>query len=280
MKNFINNPEKITAELLEGLALAHADLISVEQGNLVVSKKLAQAKRVTVVAFGGTGHEPYVSGLVGEGMADIAVIGDVFATPGPAACIEANKLAEKGCGVLLLVNNHVGDVLTANLVMKQAELLGLNVAKVMVQAEDCEQEAFLNCVPLLKIAGAAAAAGKSLAEVAELVQNFAQNMASANIPDLAPAHVENLLESLNLQDDDKLLVIVNGMGAVSLTQQLVAFRNWHALLTEKDLKIAASYVGNLFTVPEVEALQLLIARMDEELLAYWNAPCRTPYYKN
>ncbi len=280
MKNFSNNPEKITTELLEGLALTHAELISVEQGNLVVNKKLAQAQRVTVVTFGGTGHEPFVSGLVGEGMADVAVIGDLFATAGPAACVEAIKLADKGCGVLLVVNNHVGDVLTANLVMKQAEKLGLNVAKVVAQTEDCEQEAFLNCVPLLKIAGAAAAAGKSLEEVAMLVQNFAQNMASTIVSDLAPAQVESLLEVLHVQEDEKLLLIVNGTSAVSLAEQLVAFRNWHAMLTEKHLQISASYVGNLFTLPQAEGLQLLIARVDEELLAYWNAPCRTPYYKN
>ena len=56
MQKFINKPEDLTNELLEGLALANADLISLEQGNLIVNKKLAEADRVTIVTLGGTGH--------------------------------------------------------------------------------------------------------------------------------------------------------------------------------------------------------------------------------
>ena len=39
-------------------------------------------------------------------------------------------------------------------------------------------------------------------------------------------------------------------------------------------------VGEVLTVQEMAGFQLFIARMDDELLKYWNAPCRTPYYKN
>ena len=57
MQKFINKPEDLTNELLEGLALSNADLISLEQGNLVVNKKLAEADRVTIVTLGGTGKD-------------------------------------------------------------------------------------------------------------------------------------------------------------------------------------------------------------------------------
>ena len=65
MQKFINKPEDLTSELLEGLALANADLISLEQGNLIVNKTLAEADRVTIVTLGVTGHEPAISGFVG-----------------------------------------------------------------------------------------------------------------------------------------------------------------------------------------------------------------------
>ena len=85
MQKFINNPENLTSELLEGLVLSNPDIITLEQGNLIVNKKLAEADRVTIVTLGGTGHEPAISGFVGEGMIDISVAGNIFAAPGPQA---------------------------------------------------------------------------------------------------------------------------------------------------------------------------------------------------
>lgn len=125
MKKFINDPENLTSELLEGLALANKDIIHLEDGNLVVNNKLKDADRVTIVTLGGTGHEPAISGFVGEGMVDISVAGNVFAAPGPQACIEAIKMADKGHGVLFVVLNHAGDMLTGNLTMKQVKKTGI-----------------------------------------------------------------------------------------------------------------------------------------------------------
>ena len=167
MKKFINDPENLTSELLEGLALANKDIIHLEDGNLVVNNKLKDADRVTIVTLGGTGHEPAISGFVGEGMVDISVAGNVFAAPGPQACIEAIKMADKGHGVLFVVLNHAGDMLTGNLTMKQVKKLGLNVIKVVTQEDIAnaprsnadDRRGLVGCVPLYKIAGAAAAAG-------------------------------------------------------------------------------------------------------------------------
>lgn len=83
MKKFINDPANLTDELLEGLALANADLIELQPNHLVVNKKLGSADRVTVVSMGGSGHEPCCAGFTGEGMLDIAVIG-VISLPLPA----------------------------------------------------------------------------------------------------------------------------------------------------------------------------------------------------
>lgn len=132
MKKFINDPNTLTDELLEGLALAHADTVDV-QGHLVISRALESADRVTIVTFGGSGHEPAQCGFVGEGMVDISVVGDVFAAPGPQACVDAIKMADKGKGVLYIVLNHAGDMLTGNMTMKKCAKEGLNVIKVVTQ---------------------------------------------------------------------------------------------------------------------------------------------------
>ena len=189
MKKFINDPSNLTQELLEGLALANKEIIELVDGNLIVNKKLKDADRVTVVTLGGTGHEPALQGFVGEGMVDIAVCGDIFAAPGPESCLEALKLADKGKGVLFVVLNHAGDMLTGNLTMKAAKKEGINVAKVVTQEdittaprEDADnRRGFVGCVPAYKIAAGAAAQGKSLDEVAAITQRFADNMGAISV---------------------------------------------------------------------------------------------------
>ncbi|MBF0528797.1 MAG: dihydroxyacetone kinase subunit DhaK [Deltaproteobacteria bacterium] len=191
MKKFINRPENLTMEMLEGLSLAFPELLELkgESGKLVVNRKLNQANRVTVVSIGGTGHEPALSGLVGEGMLDISVPGDVFAAPGPKDVIEALKLADQGQGVLFIVLNHAGDMLTAKMVMKTVEKEGLHVKQVTTQEDIAnaprsnsdDRRGLVGCVPLYHIAGAAAAAGKSLEEVRSIAQRFADSMATVAV---------------------------------------------------------------------------------------------------
>ena len=70
MKKFINEPENLTEELLEGLAMANGDYLTVEKNHMVINKKLDEADRVTIVTMGGSGHEPCCSGFVGEGSSE------------------------------------------------------------------------------------------------------------------------------------------------------------------------------------------------------------------
>ncbi len=164
MKKFLNDPNTLTAEMLEGLALAHGDIVDVLPGNLVVSRTLKDADRVTIVTLGGTGHEPALSGFVGDGMLDVAVAGDVFAAPNPQSCFEAIKLADRGKGVLFLVLNHAGDMLTGNMTMKMCKQAGLNVRKVVTQEDISnaprsnadDRRGLAGAVPLYHIAAAAA----------------------------------------------------------------------------------------------------------------------------
>ena len=186
MKKFINDPENLTPELLEGFAEAHKDLVRLGDERMVINRKLDEADRVTIVTQGGSGHEPAISGFVGEGMVDISVVGDVFAAPGPKACVDAIKMADKGKGVLYIVLNHAGDMLTGNMTMKKCAKEGLNVVKVVTQEDIAnaprsnadDRRGLVGCIPTYKIAGAAAAEGRSLEEVAAVAQRFADNMAT------------------------------------------------------------------------------------------------------
>lgn len=63
--------------------------------------------------MGGAGHEPAVSGFVGQGMLDASVVGDIFAAPGAPKVFEALKMFQRDAGILLVVLNHAGDVMSA-----------------------------------------------------------------------------------------------------------------------------------------------------------------------
>ena len=158
MKKFINSQETITDEELVGFGLAYGDILTVD-GHTVVSKDLEKADRVTIVTYGGSGHEPAQKGFVGRGMLDIQVDGDIFAAPNGAAVFEAMKLADKGHGVLLLTLNYAGDQLAGKQAMKLAKKAGMNVRQVITGEEiryneECEdnQRGLAGCVPVYHIA--------------------------------------------------------------------------------------------------------------------------------
>ena len=208
MKKFINSPETVTDELLVGLGLANKDILDVE-GPLVISKDLANADRVTVVTYGGSGHEPAQAGFVGKGMLDIQVVGDIFAAPSGQLVFEAMQKADKGHGVLLLTLNYAGDQLAGKQAMKLAKKAGMNVRQVITGEEiqydpngEDNQRGLAGAVALYHVAAAAAAAGKTLDEVADIAQKYADNMASVTVKVTDATHPQNGMSFGDLQDTD------------------------------------------------------------------------------
>ena len=89
--------------------------------------------------------------------------------------------------------------------------------------------------------------------------------------------VNALLKDIGIQSGEKVMLIINGSGATTLMEQLIIYRKCEQILKEKNIEIVANYVGELLTVQEQAGFQMFMARMDNELLRLWNAPCRTPY---
>ena len=81
MKKFINDPENLTAELLDGYVKAYSNKVALQSEKLVVRAQPKDASKVAIVTLGGSGHEPALSGFVGEGMLDISVVGDILPHP-------------------------------------------------------------------------------------------------------------------------------------------------------------------------------------------------------
>ena len=210
MKKFINSPETITDEELTGLGMAYPDILTVD-GHLVISKDLEKADRVTIVAYGGSGHEPAQAGFVGSGMLDIQAVGDIFAAPNAKLVFDAMKMADRGHGVLLLTLNYAGDQLAGKQAVKMARKAGLNFRQVItgeeVQYNDqCEdnKRGLAGAVALYHVAAAAAREGKNLDEVAAIAQRYADNMASITIKATDATHPQNGMSFGDLGETDMM----------------------------------------------------------------------------
>ena len=88
-----------------------------------------------------------------------------------------------------------------------------------------------------------------------------------------------LLEDLVVVPGDELLVIVNGAGATTLMELLIVFRKVAQLLASKKIKLARSAVGEFITTQEQAGFQLMIARMDAQLIEFWDAPADALFFQ-
>ncbi|MBW7864230.1 MAG: dihydroxyacetone kinase subunit DhaK [Candidatus Hydrogenedens sp.] len=186
MKKLINDPENLVQELLEGFALANRGKVALSGSNLVVRATPKAADKVALVTLGGSGHEPALSGFVGGGMLDISVPGEVFAAPGPPRVIEALRAANRDAGVLFIVLNHAGDVMSAKIAMDMAKREGLKVRQVLTHEDISggtrenpeERRGLAGCLPVIKVAGAAAELGWPLEECAAVAERMEAGMAT------------------------------------------------------------------------------------------------------
>ncbi len=210
MKKFINDPDNITTELLEGFALAYPKQVKLSGDKIVVRATPKAKDKVAIVTLGGSGHEPALSGYVGEGMLDASVVGDVFAAPGGPKVLEALRMFKDHPGILLVVLNHAGDVMNANIAYEKAIKEGINVEKILT-AEDIapgvdapleDRRGLGGCIPLIKVAGAAAEAGKSLDEILEVAGRFNKTMVTLAVTMKTATHPQSGQYISELADDE------------------------------------------------------------------------------
>ncbi|GAA2791724.1 dihydroxyacetone kinase subunit DhaK [Crossiella cryophila] len=171
MKKIINDPADVVSEALRGMALAHADLLTVRQDPAVIHRDDAPVQgKVALVSGGGSGHEPLHGGFVGPGMLDAAVPGPVFTSPTPDGVQAAIEAVHGGAGVLLIVKNYTGDVLNFETAAEFAAIEGTEVRTVVVDDDVAVKDSLYTAgrrgvagtVLVEKIVGAAAQRGDDL----------------------------------------------------------------------------------------------------------------------
>ncbi len=199
INKFINSTDQVTPEALEGYVLAYSDKVKLGGENIVVRANAKCDSKVAIVTLGGSGHEPALSGFVGEGMLDCSVVGDVFAAPGAQRLFQALQMFKRDAGILLVVLNHSGDIMSANMACQLAERAGIKVKQLIthddisagLDASDDDRRGLAGCIPLYKIVGALAEEGKSIDEIYEVGERFNKAVATLAVAMKACTHPQN-----------------------------------------------------------------------------------------
>jgi dihydroxyacetone kinase-like protein len=195
IKKVINNPNDCAAELLDGLVEAYdGDCVKVGRG-CIVRSSLPEGK-VALLIGGGSGHEPIYHGLVGHNLADGAACGDIFAAPPPDIVLDGTKAVHRGKGVLYLYGNYAGDVMNFDMGAELAAEEGINVKTVLIWDDVCsappdrkhDRRGIAGLVPIVKLAGAAAAVVDSLDELERITLKARDNTRSVGVS-MAPGSI-------------------------------------------------------------------------------------------
>jgi triose/dihydroxyacetone kinase / FAD-AMP lyase (cyclizing) len=270
MKKFINRTEDVVEEMMQGLAVLHPSSTRLLGHKVMVRADAEQAhdQQVAVISGGGSGHEPAHAGYIGVGMLSAAVVGEVFTSPSSDSVFAAIKAVSREPGALLVVKNYTGDRLNFGLAAEMARAEGISVEMVIVDddvalkgtGQATGARGLAGTIFIHKLVGAAAAEGKSLADIAATGRAAVESLATMGVSFSAGTSLAVGRPSFELGEHEMELGLgIHGEPGVKRTQLQTADKLTETLLTEVlkcgrfgDEKRVAVMVNNLGATTEME----------------------------
>jgi len=180
----INNKDNLLRELLEGYTLAnHRQIKLIENTNYVVRTHPKENGKVKLVIENGSGHEPVILGMVGEGMFDLNCCGNIFVAPSGDDFFEAIKMIDDGSPILILVQSHAGDIINSRMAYEMCSEAGMDV-NILIHYDDVttapkefeeDRRGTVGIFFYSKIVGALAEQGASVEECIEMFERCRSN---------------------------------------------------------------------------------------------------------
>ena len=171
MTRLFNDPAAFPLELIDGFVAAYPDFVIAVPGGVVRSTQYDD--EVAILVGGGTGHYPTFCGLVGEGLAHGAVMGNIFSSPSAHQAYSVAKAADRGKGVIFTFGNYAGDVLHFGEAVERLRAEGVPAEMVLItddiasapEAEAHKRRGIAGDLTVFKTLGAAAREGYSFDEL-------------------------------------------------------------------------------------------------------------------
>jgi triose/dihydroxyacetone kinase / FAD-AMP lyase (cyclizing) len=220
MKKLINEPHRAVTEMLDGLLALYPGVARLDGTNVLIRADAPEVRerQVALISGGGSGHEPAHAGYLGAGMLSGAAAGEVFSSPSAKAVLAAIEATAGSLGALLIIKNYTGDRLNFGLAAEMARSKGILVESVVVAddvaLQNSEQHAgrrgLAGTVLVHKVAGAAAAEGKDLPQVASIAQATADQIGTMGVALSAGTAPGAARSSFELKDQIELGLGIHG----------------------------------------------------------------------
>lgn len=92
--------------------------------------------------------------------------------------------------------------------------------------------------------------------------------------------IEKIMTDMPLGAGDEVSVMVNGLGATPLEEQLIVYRRAAMILKDAGVTIVHPHIGEFATSMEMAGLSVTVLKLDSELKELLEAPANTPFYTN
>ncbi|MBP1233923.1 dihydroxyacetone kinase [Arthrobacter sp. PvP102] len=177
MTRLFNEPADFADEMIEGFVASHGRWVKRVSGGVVRNTRSAPDTAALVIG-GGSGHYPAFAGLVGQGLAHGAAMGNLFASPSAQQIYHVSKAANNGGGVLLGYGNYAGDVLHFNQAQDRLRAEGIDCRSIAVTddvssappAERAKRRGIAGDLTVFKVAAAAAESGYSMDDLVAIAE--------------------------------------------------------------------------------------------------------------
>jgi dihydroxyacetone kinase len=190
MKRMLNDAPAFREEMIAGYAGAYRRYLQrVPGASGVMANGTPAPGHVSVVVGGGSGHYPAFYGLVGQGLASAAAIGDIFTSPPGEQCYRVAKAVDGGAGILFTFGNYSGDVMNFGMAEERLRAEGVDARTVLVtddvlsagREEADRRRGIAGGFFVFKSAGASAARGDTLDDVEALTRHANARVRTAGV---------------------------------------------------------------------------------------------------
>ncbi|MFF2300738.1 dihydroxyacetone kinase family protein [Arthrobacter sp. NPDC058127] len=177
MTRLFNEPAAFADEMIEGFVASHGRWVRRVSGGVARSTRSTPGT-VALVIGGGSGHYPAFGGLVGQGLAHGAAMGNLFASPSAQQVYNVAKASDNGGGVLLGYGNYAGDVLHFTQAQEKLRKEGIDCRSIAVTddissapaSEMHKRRGIAGDLTVFKVAAAASEAGHSMDDVVQIAE--------------------------------------------------------------------------------------------------------------